>query len=119
MKQERMKYLSLTLATIIIGLISRRIDSVPLFVGDGLYAVMMFFIIRTIFIRFSISKVAIISLAITYSIEISQLYQAQWINDIRHTLPGRLILGQGFLWSDLIAYLVGVVLITVILKGIE
>jgi len=41
-------------------------------------------------------------------VELSQLYQGDWINGVRGTLPGRLILGQGFLWSDLIAYAVGI-----------
>ena len=43
-------------------------------------------------------------------IEISQLYQAEWINNIRHTTLGGLILGQGFLWSDMVAYTVGVII---------
>jgi hypothetical protein len=41
-------------------------------------------------------------------VEISQLYQAEWFNAIRITMPGRLILGQGFLWSDIISYTIGI-----------
>jgi len=43
-------------------------------------------------------------------IEMSQLYQAEWINNIRHTTLGGLILGQGFLWSDIVAYTAGVII---------
>ena len=38
----------------------------------------------------------------------SQLYHAPWIDSIRHTTLGGLILGYGFLWSDLACYAVGV-----------
>lgn len=44
----------------------------------------------------------------SFAIEFSQLYQAPWINEVRHTLFGRLVLGEGFLWSDLLCYLVGI-----------
>jgi len=40
--------------------------------------------------------------------EFSQLYQADWINAVRHTTPGHLVLGSGFHAMDLLAYGVGV-----------
>ena len=42
-------------------------------------------------------------------IELSQLYHAPWIDAIRRTRLGGLVLGYGFLWSDLACYAVGVV----------
>jgi Protein of unknown function (DUF2809) len=48
------------------------------------------------------------TLLFTYCIEISQLYQADWINAIRHTKLGGLVLGFGFLWSDLLMYSIGI-----------
>ena len=50
------------------------------------------------------------ALIFSYSIEISQLYQAPWINAVRNTKIGALALGHGFLWSDLICYTVGIAL---------
>ena len=47
-------------------------------------------------------------LMIYYMVEISQLYQVQWLNNIRMTTPGRLVLGQGFLWGDIISYTIGI-----------
>jgi len=41
-------------------------------------------------------------------VEFSQLYQAPWIDMVRSTLPGRLILGSTFNWPDLPAYTLGV-----------
>ncbi|MEG2290515.1 MAG: DUF2809 domain-containing protein [Clostridium sp.] len=62
---------------------------------------------------FSLSKskikyVAIGALIFSYGIELSQLYQGQWINVLRDTTIGGLILGHGFLFSDLICYTVGI-----------
>ena len=48
------------------------------------------------------------ALSFSYCIEISQLYQADWINAIRGTTLGALVLGHGFLWSDILCYTVGV-----------
>nr|WP_255564746.1 DUF2809 domain-containing protein [Pedobacter sp. HMWF019] len=81
---------------------------IPLIVGDVLYAVMMFLIIRFFLLRSSYRKIALISLSICYLIEISQLYSAPWIDQIRNTTLGALVLGRGFLWSDMIAYTIGV-----------
>lgn len=82
---------------------------IPLFTGDLLYALMMYFIIRFLWLHSSIRFVAFISLLICWLIEFGQLSQAGWLVSIRQNLLGRLILGQGFLWSDLIAYLAGVI----------
>ncbi len=43
-----------------------------------------------------------------FAVEFSQLYQAEWIIMIRQTKIGGLILGYGFLWSDLLCYAAGV-----------
>jgi len=51
-----------------------------------------------------------LSLAFSYCIEISQLYHDTWIDAIRGTTLGALVLGHGFLWSDIVAYTVGIVL---------
>ena len=51
---------------------------------------------------------ALAALLFSYCIEISQLYQAGWINAIRGTTLGALVLGHGFLWSDMVCYTVGV-----------
>jgi len=50
----------------------------------------------------------ILSILFAFTIEFSQIYQADWINEIRNTKLGGLVLGYGFKVSDLIAYSVGV-----------
>jgi len=114
----RIKYFAFTCITILLGLISRQLDWIPLFTGDALYAVMIFFMMRTLIPNVRIYQTSVIALVITYSVEFSQLYRAEWINNIRRTLLGRLVLGQGFLWSDVLAYLIGILLATFITKQI-
>jgi hypothetical protein len=53
-------------------------------------------------------RVAAYALAISYLDELSQLYQAAGINQIRATTVGHLFLGSAFSWLDLLAYAVGV-----------
>jgi Protein of unknown function (DUF2809) len=111
--RKRIIYFLLTLVVMCLGLASRRyIDYLPSFIanysGDTLWATMVYLGIAFLFNKLSIRKVTIISLIFSYTIEISQLYQASWINEIRSTLLGSLILGQGFLFSDLICYTVGI-----------
>ena len=110
MNKTRLMNLTIIILTVTTGLLSRKVSFIPFFIGDLLWAFMMYYVIRFISIKSKIIKVFIISLLVSFSVEFSQLYQADWINNIRHTLPGRLILGQGFLWSDLLAYTAGCIL---------
>lgn len=107
-KKDRFVYALLILLVIAAGILSRKTTLVPLIVGDILYAVMMFLIIKFLLIRSNWQKIGIISLSICYCIELAQLYDAPWINHIRSTTLGALVLGQGFLWSDMIAYTLGI-----------
>ena len=107
MRTKRFHYAVIVLIIIGLGILSRKLVFVPLFVGDLLYAVMIFYLLRIVFVKASAKKIALAALLICLLIELSQLYQAIWINGIRKTLPGRYILGEGFLWSDLAAYVVG------------
>jgi hypothetical protein len=54
--------------------------------------------------------IAVLALAFSAAIELSQLYHAPWIDSIRQTTLGGLVLGFGFVWSDLACYAAGVVL---------
>jgi hypothetical protein len=63
-------------------------------------------------------QIAVLSLFTCYSIELFQLYQAEWIIELRKTLFGRYVLGQGFLWSDIAAYTIGIIIAFLIEKFI-
>ena len=108
--RSRLTYFFIIIFTIILGLLSRT-SLTPAFIypylGDYLYALLYFFIIGFLFPQMKPLKVAIISIIICYLIESLQLYQADWINNIRSYKLGGLILGYGFLWSDIISYTLG------------
>ena len=114
MKRTRLLYLILTIIVMILGLLSRKISGLPkiieLYSGDILWALMVFLLFAFLFNKKS--TIFIISWAIicSYSIEISQLYHAPWIDAIRNTVLGGLILGFGFLWSDLVCYTIGIII---------
>lgn len=108
MFKHRVIYFTLIIFTIITGLLSRHFKSIPLFIGDILWATMVYFIMRFLFISRPIKFNVIAALLFCFAIEFSQLYKAPWINDLRHTLFGKLVLGEGFLWSDLLCYVIGV-----------
>ena len=53
---------------------------------------------------------ALTALSFAWAVEFSQLYHAPWIEALRATLPGRLILGSTFNWPDLPAYAIAIAL---------
>jgi len=106
--KDRLCYFILIVLTIIVGLLSRYYAAVPLFIGDVLWALMVYFIMRFLFIKAQTNRIVIYSMSFCYAIEFSQLYKAPWIDKLRHTLFGRLVLGDTFLWGDLLSYTVGI-----------
>lgn len=110
----RIIYFILAGAIIVLGLLSRKYSVVPLWVGDVLWATMVYFMLRFFYVSASIQKIATISIVISYAIEFSQLYKSEWIDNIRHTFFGRMILGETFLWGDLLSYTAGILIGVVI-----
>lgn len=112
-KYDKKLYISIIIIVIFLGLLSRKLtDYLPniinLFLGDSLWAMMIFFFCKLFWENWKLKKVGLTSLTFCFIIELSQLYQANWINVIRKTTLGWLILWRGFLWSDLLAYTIGI-----------
>jgi len=112
-------YFALFIGAIVLGLASRsKVISLPPFIaaysGDTIWALMVFFLMATIFPRWKTKHVFIAAIVFAFCIEFSQLYQAPWINEIRRNRFARLVIGVGFLWSDLICYIAGVIVGAVI-----
>ncbi|MBE5106711.1 DUF2809 domain-containing protein [Bacillus thuringiensis] len=112
-KRNRLLYAVFTVVVIILGLSSRKFafalpNLLNDYLGDALWALMIFTGFGFLFPTIKTKKLAFISLIFCYGIEISQLYHAEWIDSIRATTLGGLVLGYGFLWSDLVAYTIGV-----------
>ncbi len=111
--RNRIHYFLLTMLVISFGLLSRKIayqlpEQINLYLGDSLWALMVFLMTGFLFNKISTFHAAVIAISFCYLIELSQLYHADWINNIRHTTLGGLVIGYGFLWSDILAYTIGV-----------
>ncbi|MCM3767651.1 DUF2809 domain-containing protein [Neobacillus niacini] len=112
---KRIMYLITIVIVILLGLASRKYGQfLPIFIaenaGDALWAMMVYFGFRLLLVRKSILTAIGLSLLFSFGIEFSQLYQAGWINEIRGTMLGALVLGKGFLVVDLYRYTAGILI---------
>ena len=110
MLKARLIYLFLIIVTVIVGLVSRELSSavVPLFVGDILWGLAVFLLMRFIFITKPLPFTVIVSIIYTYATELSQLYRAPWINNLRETFFGKVMLGETFFLGDIASYTIGI-----------
>jgi len=113
LQRKRITFAVWIIIVVLLGLASRSHSLlIPTFLkeyaGDTLWALAAYLMIAMLFPRLAIRRVAIIAGLFSSAIEISQMYHAAWIDQIRHVRLGGLVLGYGFLWSDLICYAVGI-----------
>jgi len=106
-------HVALIVLVAILGIGSRRYahalpEIIAAYAGDTLWALAAFLAIGLLLPRASTVRVAALAMALSVAVELSQLYHADWIDSIRQTTLGGLILGFGFVWSDLACYAVGV-----------
>ena len=111
-KRNRWRYTMLLAVVIGCGLLTRTIPgALPEFtvhhVGDALWAVMIFLLAGIAQPRARTGVVFLLATAICFAVECSQLYQAEWTKALRGHPLGALVLGHGFLWTDLVAYSAG------------
>ncbi len=109
---NRLHYFVLTLMTLFIGLMSRRYtvggDFIHDYVGDAIWAGMIYLGFRFLLPLNTVKSAVISALVFCYFIEITQFNQSDWLNNLRHTTLGGLILGFDFLWSDILMYTIGI-----------
>ncbi len=113
--RDRRVFGVLLITAVVLGLASRRFRyALPAFIaeyaGDTLWATTVFLALALIFPRQRTSVLAAGAIVVAVLVECSQLLHAPWLDAMRHTRLGALALGQGFLWSDLACYVVGVVI---------
>jgi NO-binding membrane sensor protein with MHYT domain len=106
-------WLAMIALAAVLGISSRRFAAmlpgfIAAYAGDTLWALAAFLGFGLILPRVSTRTITMLALAFSVAIELSQLYHTPWIDSIRHTTLGGLILGFGFLWSDLVCYALGV-----------
>lgn len=110
MKSNRLNYFIIILLVMILGILSRKVTIIPLFIGDVLYAALTYFGFRFLFTNSKKSTSLLFSQLFCFGIEFLQLVQIDWLIAIRKTTLGHYILGQGFLWLDLLCYIIGTLL---------
>lgn len=111
--RRRAIYAALALLILPLGLAVRiNAERLPTLFGsyapDTLWALLVFVAAALLFPRLATWWLALLTLVFAFLVECSQLYQAPWINNLRAVRIGGLLLGHGFLWSDLVCYTVGV-----------
>ena len=87
--------------------------------GDVLYTTNIVLFFGWIFIDRKSILLTVYSILLSYVIEVFQLYHSPFIDELRRTLFGKLILGSGFLWSDMLCYTIGGLIGYTILIGLK
>jgi len=83
-------------------------EFVAAYAGDTLWALALFLVLGLAFPARPTWQLAVAALAGSFAVEFSQLWRSGWLDAIRATRVGALLLGSGFLASDLACYTVGV-----------
>jgi hypothetical protein len=112
-RRNSLVQLALITLAAVLGIGSRRnARALPGFMatyaGDTMWALAAFAGVGLLLPRASTRTIALLAMILSIAVELSQLYHAPWIDSIRQTTFGGLILGFGFLWSDLACYAAGV-----------
>ena len=110
---SRLNYLLFAICTIAAGLALHfgggALPPVPRdMLGDALWAMMIFGWIGVLAPDARLSIRSSAALAICVAVELSQLYRDPWLDEIRRTTIGHLVLGSGFDPRDFVAYAAGV-----------
>ena len=117
--KKLLQYTSAVIALIALGLLSRRINGIPDACGDALWAMMVFCCWRIVLVLRPLKTVALVALITSFLVEFSQLLSFDLLVRLRSTFLGHMLLGQGFLWIDLLAYTIGIIVIYIITVFIE
>lgn len=100
--------------TVPLGLLTRSGLPLPDFTrtygGDTLYATLVCFLVALLWPRAAAWRLALLAFGLSVAVELTQLAHTPWLEALRRTLFGRLVLGAGFLWSDMVCYAAGALL---------
>lgn len=103
----------MAVSTIVVGLAVHRLAPAGAardIAGDALWAAMMCWWVSAHWPAKPIAWRAGVALGISWAVEFSQLWHAPWLDQLRATRLGPLVLGSGFDSRDLASYAVGVLL---------
>jgi hypothetical protein len=116
-QRSRPGYASAALAVIGLGLFSRsEAAGLPWaaakYAGDGLWGLVVFLGVGFLLPRASTVWAAVLATAFACGVETAQLFHPGWLDAVRRTRLGGLVLGtpdSAFAWADILAYQVGIV----------
>jgi hypothetical protein len=122
--RSRPLYAALVAGTVVLGLASRRFafllpSHLAKNAGDALYATMSYWGFAFLAPRARALHVAMAAIAFCFAIELSQLYHAPFIDSVRATRLGALVLGSGFHGLDLLCYVIGMALAVGLERAME
>jgi Protein of unknown function (DUF2809) len=117
--RTRVRYLVLAIGTIAVGLMVHLGGSLlsPVLrdvLGDALWAMMMVWWMGVAAPRLPLRTRGLAALAVCISVELSQRYHTPFLDALRRTVPGHLVLGSGYDPRDLLAYTAGVIIAVVL-----
>jgi hypothetical protein len=120
---RRLTYVVLALGTIAVGLLVHlwgaalgRVARDVL--GDALWAAMIAWWAGALAPGARLATRSALAYAICVLVEVSQLYHVPWLDAVRATRPGHLVLGSGFDPRDLVAYAAGVAGTALLERGV-
>lgn len=113
LRRRRVVQVLLIIVAALVGVGSRRFGSVlpaivARYAGDMCWALAVYLTLGFLWPELSVWWTALVALGISLMVETSQLYHAPWIDAIRGTTVGGLLLGFDFTWIDLPCYAAGV-----------
>lgn len=99
---------------IALGLGSRRFTLFPAsfgkYPGNVLWALLVLVGLGFIFVTSHPAKLALVALLISYAVEFGKFYHGAWLEALRNSVLGHLVLGYAFSAANLLCYTIGVVL---------
>ena len=124
LRAQRLAFALGAALTVALGLASRTawsplppaLAAVP---GDVLYATLMVLLAAAVWPGAAPWRLGAAGLTASAAVELSQLVQAPALVALRATRLGRLVLGSGFLWSDLAWYAAGAALGAAAVWGVQ
>jgi Protein of unknown function (DUF2809) len=109
--RHRLLFLVNILAIVPLGYVIRFSQILPQYISDAggstAYVLFWIFLVLLVHPRANVRLTVIFICLATCTIEFLQLYQPPWLQAIRATLPGRLVLGTTFSWLDFPPYFIG------------